>query len=140
MGRVQSRVFVLVCVDPKVVFAVVVVSDFGNGTWLFSRNLSKAPSDYTGRDSSHRRIETMRKLQTGILHATTTCIAQTRALQFANNAQSPPVECTHHAHAMPAMCAREIMRCFVVQDPLRRCVFGSSERAVRRFRISRSRH
>ena len=97
-------------------------------------------ADHAGRDSSHRRIETMRELQTEILRASTTCIAQTRALQFVNNAQSPPVECTHHAHARPAMCARETMRCFVAQDPLRRCVFGSSERAVRRFRISRSRH
>ena len=110
VGRVQSRACVCVCVCRS-------KGRFWGRLCLYQTSETEQASfrgivDHAGRDSSHRRIETMRKLQTEILRATTTCIARTRALQVANNAQSPPVECTHHAHARSAMCARETMRLF----------------------------
>jgi hypothetical protein len=47
------------CVDRKGRLFGVVVSEFGGRNLPLSRNRSQAP-DHAGRDSSHRRIETMR--------------------------------------------------------------------------------
>jgi hypothetical protein len=110
-----------VCFDRKVVFLdVVVVSDFGNGTCLFRERRSKR----AGRCRSRFRSPPDRDnaLQTGDPARTTVlaCIARTQACKAVRIMRNLRRGVYASAHARPAMSARETMRCFVAQDPLRR--------------------
>ena len=122
----------------KVFLFGVVVSEFGDGTCLFRGIVAKRQAMQVATQviaGSRQCVSDGNPARTKDLHCTNSGVAGPQ--MSANNAQSPP---WRYAHARPAMRARETMLCFVAQDPLRRCVFGSSERAVRRFRNSRSRH
>ena len=140
MGRVQKVVCVSIGRSFFLVSSLYQTSETEHAS--FENIVASAPDD-AGRDSGHRRIEIMRYRQV-ILRALTclhACIARTRACKAVRIMRNLRVWSVRimRMPGLPCVRAKQCV-CFVAQDPLRRCVFGSSERAVRRFRNSRSRH
>jgi hypothetical protein len=119
VGRVQKVVCVSIGRSFFLVSSLYQTSETEHAS--FENIVASAPDD-AGRDSGHRRIEIMRYRQV-ILRALTclhACIARTRACKAVRIMRNLRRGVYASAHARPAMSARETMRCFVAQDPLRR--------------------